>query len=85
MGDASFFDRVRLLGISAPMASAWLEAVPRAVFEMKMGNAQLCSRMGQRLGAELCEERLCPFCFQIVDRYGAHSEGCMRGGRSAET
>ena len=36
--------------------------------------------MGRRLGIELNKESPCPFCFQIMDVWGAHSESCMASG-----
>ena len=43
-------------------------------------NAEFRSRMGRRLGHELCEESACPFCFGVMDRFGIHPECCMAGG-----
>eukprot|EP00973_Karenia_brevis_P031395 4331302-Karenia_brevis.AAC.1 len=45
-----------------------------------MTNAEIHSRVGRRLGAVLAEERPCPFCLGVIDRFGIHPEVCTGGG-----
>eukprot|EP00973_Karenia_brevis_P080274 11135188-Karenia_brevis.AAC.1 len=45
-----------------------------------MNNAQIQSRVGRRLGIAISEERPCPFCFGIMDKWGIHPESCTAGG-----
>ena len=46
----------------------------------RLTNDEFQSRVKRRLGIEICEERPCPYCFQIMDKFGAHAESCMGGG-----
>ena len=36
--------------------------------------------MGRRLGVDINEECACQFCFQVMDKNGAHAEACTAGG-----
>jgi hypothetical protein len=72
---ASEWDRARLSGLTAAHAGAWLDGVPCQTL-----GTRLTSRMGRRLGLEICEERACPLCFQVMDSFGSHAESCMAGG-----
>ena len=54
--------------------------VPCSAFDQKLTNEEFKGRMARRLGFEVCEEGPCPFCFQAMDRFGAHAESCMGGG-----
>ena len=77
---AGEWDKARLEGVAAPHAGAWLDAPPSRAQDMRMTNPEISSRVGRRLGAQICEERACPFCFATLDKWGAHAECCMSGG-----
>ena len=85
---ASQWDRVRLLGLKEvkeftglfKLSRVWLEGVPSGALDTRLSNEEFSSRVGRRLGVELNEEGHCPFCFQVMDVFGAHSECCMAGG-----
>ena len=80
MQQAGEWDKARLNGLKAKHAAAWLEGVPSQALGTRMSGEEFRSRMGRRLGIEMCEEKPCPLCFQTLDRFGAHAEGCMGGG-----
>ena len=73
-------DKARLNAVKAPRAGAWLSGVPSGSAGTKLGRDEFQTRVGRRLGLELCEEAPCPLCHQTMDRFGAHPEGCMCGG-----
>eukprot|EP00973_Karenia_brevis_P004080 560130-Karenia_brevis.AAC.1 len=60
-------DKARLNAAAAPKAGVWLGAPPNRALDYKLTNAEIRSRVGRRLGVELCEERPCPFCLGVVD------------------
>eukprot|EP00973_Karenia_brevis_P032592 4499091-Karenia_brevis.AAC.1 len=73
-------DKARLQAAAAPRAGLWLGAPPCRALDLRLTNAEVRSRVGRRLGAELCEEKPCPFCLGVVDRWGIHPESCTAGG-----
>ena len=73
-------DRARLRDAAAPRAGAWLGAPPNKILGSKITNAEIHSRVGRRLGAEITQDGPCPFCFGVIDRYGIHPECCTAGG-----
>ena len=54
--------------------------VPSQALDTQLSNPAVRSRVGRRLGIRICDEGSCPFCFQMMDRHGAHAEACMGGG-----
>jgi hypothetical protein len=74
------WDRARMRGVSAAHAGSWLEGAPAKALGLQLSSEEFRSRMGRRLGCELCAEGPCPLCFQVMDRFGSHAEGCMSGG-----
>ena len=78
--EANEVGRARLNGTSAPHAGAWLDAPPNRALDFKLTNAEIKSRVGRRLGVQLCEECPCPFCSGVVDKWGIHPESCTAGG-----
>ena len=77
---AGQWDRARLQSAGAPQAGAWLDAPPSRALDFRLSNAEVRSRVGRRLGVQLCEEAPCPFCWGIMDRWGVHAECCTAGG-----
>ena len=74
-------DRVRLQGVSAPRASAWLSAVPSKVLDNHLSNQDLIITIKIWLGIEVHDGvGFCPFCNMIGDPCGRHSGSCMAGG-----
>ena len=80
---ASEWDRARLAAVAAPRSGVWVGVVPSRALDLQLSNDVVRSRVGRRLGVELCEEGPCPFCFQTMDRFGAHAEACMCRGDQA--
>ncbi len=78
--NAGQWDKARLQSLAAPHAGAWLDAPPSRALDFRLSNTEVCSRVGRRLGAQLCEEEPCPFCWGVVDRRGVRAECCMAGG-----
>eukprot|EP00973_Karenia_brevis_P080355 11147189-Karenia_brevis.AAC.1 len=68
------------MAASAPRSGLWLVAPPSRALDLRLTNAEVRSRVGRRLGMEICEEGPCPFCLGVVDRWGIHPEGCTGGG-----
>ena len=66
--NAGVWDKARLEGVAAPHSGAWLDAPPSRVQDTRMTNPEIRSRVGRRLGVELCEEMACPFCFCALDK-----------------
>lgn len=77
---AGQLERARLHATAAAKSGAWLDALPSKALDLKLTNQELRSRVGRRLGQELCEECPCPFCFGVMDRWGIHAESCTAGG-----
>lgn len=75
LDEAGRWDKARLNEVKAPRAGAWLSGVPSGSARTKLGRDEFQSRVGRRLGLELCEETPCPLCHQTMDRFGAHPEG----------
>ena len=76
----SEFDSARLKALQAQSAGAFLEGVPSSAGGTMLNGNEFRSRVGRRLGRELCDEGMCPACGNQMDRFGAHPEGCMCGG-----
>jgi len=74
------WDKARMNGVAAEHAGAWLEGVPCKALGLQLSSEEFRSRMGRRLGCDICDEHPCPLCYQVMDRFGAHAEGCMSGG-----
>ena len=70
-------DRARLIGISQPHASDWLEALPSANVGLKMENKQFRVVSALRLGANVCQPHTCA-CGKVVERNGLHGLSCKR-------
>ena len=77
---AGMWEKARLQAMSAPRSGSWLDAVPNRALDLQLTNAEVQYAVGRRLGCVLCEERPCPFCLGIMDKYGAHCESCTAGG-----
>ena len=73
-------EKARLKCTAACKAGAWLDAPPCKALDLKLTNQEFRSRVGRRLGHQLCEECACPFCFGVMDRWGIHAEACTAGG-----
>ncbi len=80
MEEPGIWDKARLNGLRAKHAATWLEGVPCQSLGNRMSGEEFRSRMGRWLGLELGEEKPCPLCFEVLDTFGAHAEGCMGGG-----
>ena len=77
---ASEFESARLKALQARSAGAFLDGVPSSAGGTLLNGNEFRSRVGRRLGRELCDEGMCPSCGQQMDRFGAHAEGGMCGG-----
>jgi hypothetical protein len=77
---AGQLEKARLEATSASKSGTWLDAPPSKPLDLKLTNPEFRSRVGRRLGQELCEEGACPFCFGVMDRWGIHAESCTAGG-----
>ena len=77
MGEPS---KARIRAAAAPRAGIWLGAPPSRALDLRLTNAEVRSRVGRRLGCEICEEKPCPFCLGIMDKWGIHAESCTAGG-----
>ena len=60
-------DKALLNATAATKSGAWLEAPPNKNLDLRLTNAEITSRIGRRVGAEICEEGPCPFCFGVMD------------------
>ena len=79
----SNFDTARLQSLRAKSAGAYLDGTPSNEGGALLIGEEFRSRAGRRLGVQLCEEGMCSLCGQVMDRFGAHAEGCMCGGDAA--
>ena len=75
---AGEWDRARFESVAAPHAGAWLSAPPSRALDFLLTNAEVRSRVGRRLGVQVCEETTCPFCFGIMDKWGIHKTTVCR-------
>ena len=73
----SIRDKSRLLAVSAPHASHWLNAIPMPSFGLKMDNSSLRIACGLRLGSPLCQPHEC-ICGTWVESTGVHSLSCRK-------
>ena len=71
-------DRARLLAISSPLASTWLQVLPISRFGLKLSDAELQVVLGLRLGARVCHRGTCQ-CGQTIDESGHHPLSCAKG------
>ena len=77
--EANEVGRARLNGTSAPHAGAWLDGPPNPALDFKLTNAEVRSRVGRRLGVQLCEECPCPL-FWCCRQMG-YTSGVVYSGR----
>ena len=77
---ASMWDKARWESLAAPHAGAWLDAPPCRGLDFLLTNEEVRTRVGRRLGCELCNEGPCPFCLGVMDKSGVHAGRCMGGG-----
>ena len=77
---AEQWDKARWESIAAPHARVWLHAPPSRELDILLTNEEVRTRVGRRLGCELCEEGPCPFCLGVMDKWGVHGESCTGGG-----
>ena len=77
---AGVWDKARLEATAAPHSGCWLDAPPGLAFDTQLSSGEVQHGLARRLGVPLCEEHACPFCFGVVDKWGAHCESCMSGG-----
>ena len=82
VADAELVDRVRLRAAGAPHAGMWLAGVPCQNMGTMLSSEEFRSRAGRWLGADICDEMACPYCFGVMDRKGGHAEECMSGGNA---
>ena len=74
------WDKARWESLAAPHAGAWLDAPPSRGLDFLLTNEEVRTRVGRRLGGELCSESPCPFCLGVMDKWGVHAESCTHGG-----
>ena len=70
-------DRARFLAVSAPLASAWLNALPIAACGLRLDDNAIRVAIGLRLGTPICMPHACP-CSEFVDEVGSHMLSCKR-------
>ena len=65
-------ERVRagIRAAAAPRAGIWLGAPPSKALDLRLTNDEVRSRVVRRLGCESCEEKPCPFCLRVIDKWG---------------
>jgi hypothetical protein len=78
--EAGQWNKARLNSLQAKHSASWLEGIPCQAIGTRLSGEEFRSRMGRRLGIEICEETSCPLCFETMDKFGAHAESCMGGG-----
>ena len=71
------YTRARLLAVSSPHASDWLNAPPITAVGLRMTNEAIRVATGLRLGACLCAPHVCR-CGHQVDARGSHGLSCVR-------
>ena len=76
----SEFEAARLNAVQAQSSAAFLDGTPSKAAGTLLTGDEFRSRLGRRLGVEICEEGMCPCCGQAMDRFRAHAEGSMCGG-----
>ena len=64
----SIFDKARLLAVSAPYASHWLNAIPIPSLGLKMDNRSLRIACRHKLGSPLCQPHEC-ICGKILQTF----------------
>jgi hypothetical protein len=69
--------RARLLAASAPHSGDWLQALPISSCGLRLDDESVCVAVGLRLGANLCDQHLCP-CGAAVDCRGTHGLSCKK-------
>ena len=73
----TILDKSRLLAVSAPHASHWLNAIPIPSLGLKMDNRSLRIACGLRLGSPLCQPHEC-ICGTQVESTGVHGLSCRK-------
>ena len=73
--------QIRLRGVAAQGASAWVQTIPSSTKDTIFSNAAFSDVVGLRLGVSFFAEGVaCSFCGQAMDEYGHHILGCLRQG-----
>ena len=76
-------ERARLLAVSAPRSSDWLNALPIASCGLRLDDEAVRIAAGLRLGTKLCEPHVC-ICGSAVDPRGHHGLSCRKSsGRTS--
>ena len=76
-------DKARLLAVSAPHASGWLQARPAEGLDQRWTHAEFVSGLQVWLGTQVqSTDTWCPMCDQILDARGHHCMTCMAGGHA---
>ena len=74
-------DKARLRAVSAPHASAWLNALPSPSLHQRMSHAEFVASLQLWLGmSPMSHDTWCPKCDQSLDKRGLHALSCMAGG-----
>jgi len=73
----SLVDKSRLLAVSAPHSSDWLQALPISACGLRLDNEAIRVAIGLRLGTRLCEPHVC-VCGEQVDHRGLHGLACRK-------
>ena len=79
------WDEARWQSLAAPHTGAWLDAPPGRGLDFLLTNEEVRTRVGRRLGRELCNEGPRPFFSGIMDSWGVHAESCVCGGGNSCT
>ena len=74
---SSDLDKARLLAVSAPHASHWLNALPLPSLGLKLDNTSLRIACALRLGSPLCHPHEC-ICRTQMDSNGVHGLSCKK-------
>ena len=75
-------DNSRLLAVSAPHASHWLNAISISSLGLKMDNRSLRIVCGLRLGSPLCQPHEC-ICSTQVESTRVHSLSCRKSAEDS--
>jgi hypothetical protein len=67
----------RLLAVSSPHASDWLNAVPLSSVGLRMDNDVIRIAAGLRIGSSVCSPHTCQ-CGNFVDARGNHGLACIK-------
>ena len=84
--DSSEIDKARLLAVSAPHASGWLQALPSKAMDQRFRHAEFVAAAQLWLGVpQSGSDAWCPKCDQVLDCKGFHCFACMAGGDATAT